>query len=144
MKTQKKIAPLILAFVLMHVSVAHAQRLDDIMLHVADAWAHGDARAVLALATREGISIETRDSRSGPLGNRQAAAVLRRLFDERETIAIRPGLMQVVGGTPPRAFCEITWITRAPDTTEPERATIFVELVLADERWQITQIRLLP
>ena len=141
--TSRKIASLFFALAFMRVSVAQAQRLDDIVLHFADAWAHGDARALVALSAREGISIETRDARSGPLGSRQAVAVLRRHFEERETISIRPGMMQVVGGTPRRAFCEITWITRAPDTTEPERATIFVELVLAEERWQITQIRLL-
>jgi hypothetical protein len=139
-----KIASVLFALFVLRVPVAHAQRLDDIVLHVADAWSHRDARAVVALSARDGVSIETRDSRSGPLGTRQATAVLRKLFEERETVSIRPGMMQVVGGSPRRAFCEITWITRAPDTTELERVTIFVELMLADERWQITQIRLLP
>ena len=68
---------------------------------------------------------------------------MRRLFDERQTVAIRPNVMQIVDGSPRRAFAEILWITRAPDTNEPVRATIYLELVLSDERWQITQIRLL-
>jgi hypothetical protein len=139
----RRITLALCALALFTVRSAHAQRLDDIMLHVADAWSHRDTRALVALSAREGISIETRDARTGPLGARQAAAVLRKLFEERETISIRPGMMQVVGGSPRRAFCEITWITRAPETTEPERATIFVELVMLDDRWQITQIRLL-
>lgn len=138
-----RVVPAVLLLLMMRVSSAHAQRLDDIVLHIADAWAHRDAKALVALAVREGVSIESRESRTGPLGARQAAAVLRRMFDQRETISIRPRLAQIVGGSPPRAFSEITWITRAPDTTEPERSIIFLELVLMDERWQITQIRLL-
>lgn len=140
----RRIALLVFALALLNVRAAHAQRLDDIVLHLTDAWAHGDARAVVALSTRDGLLIETRDSRTGPLGSRQAAAVLRRLFEDRQTISIKPGMTQVMSGTPRRAFAEITWITRAPDTTEMERLTVFIEFVLADERWQITQIRLLP
>lgn len=140
----RRLALLVFALALLSVRAAHAQRLDDIVLHLTDAWAHGDARAVVALSTRDGLLIETRDSRTGPLGSRQAAAVLRRLFEDRQTISIKPGMTQVMSGTPRRAFAEITWITRAPDTTEMERLTVFIEFVLADERWQITQIRLLP
>jgi hypothetical protein len=130
--------------VVANVRVASAQRLDDIVLHITDAWQRHDAKDVIALSARDGIAIESRDLRTGPLGSRQAAAVLRRMFDERETVAIQPGRTQIVGGSPRRAYAEIIWITRAPDTSEPQRATIFLELVLLDERWQITQIRLLP
>lgn len=125
-------------------TAAHAQRLDDIVDIITFAWSHGEARALVAMAARDGISIESPQGRMGPLGARQATAVLRKLFDDRETISIRPGMTEVVGGSPRRAFSEITWITRAPDTTQPERLTVFLELVLENDRWHITQIRLLP
>lgn len=128
----------------MKTTDVHAQRLDDIVDIIAFAWSHGEARALVAMGARDGIYIETPDGRMGPLGVRQAAAVLRKLFDDRETISIRPGMTQVVGGSPRRAFSEITWITRAPDTTQQERLTVFLELVLENDRWHITQIRLLP
>jgi len=128
----------------MRAGTAHAQRLDDIVLHVMDAWAHGDAKALVALSAREGVAIEGREVRTGPLGSRQAAAVLRRIFDERQTVSIRPGMMQIVGGSPRRAFVEMSWTTRAPETTQPERLKVFLEFVLLEDRWQITQIRLLP
>lgn len=140
----RRISTLVFALALFSVRAAHAQRLDDIVLHVADAWAHGDARALVALGTRDGLLIETRDSRTGPLASRQAAALLRRLFEDRQTVSIKPGMTQLMSGSPRRAFAEMTWITRAPDTTETERTTVFIEFVLADDRWQITQIRLLP
>ena len=135
---------MILMLVLMKASSAHAQRLDDIVGIIAFAWSHGDARTVVAMGAREGIQFETRDGRMGPLGDRQAAAVLRRLFSDRQTVATRPGMIQMVGGTPQRAFGEITWITRAPDTTQSERLTVLLELVLEGDRWRITQIRMLP
>ncbi len=132
------------ALIVLHASAASAQRIDDIVSQVVDAWGRGDAKGVMALSVRDGIGVESREERTGPLSTRQATAVLRRIFEERRTVAIRPGITQIVGGSPRRAFTEITWITRAPDTTEPERLTVFLEFVLRDDRWQITQIRLLP
>lgn len=139
-----KVVPLVLMMVFATASRVHAQRLDDFVEIVAFAWQHADTRTLVAMAAREGIVIETRDGRMGPLASRQASAVLRRLFGERETISIRPNMAQMVGGTPRRAFGEIIWITRAPDTTESERLTVYFELVLEGDRWRIAQIRMLP
>ena len=131
------------ALALLKTTEAQAQRLDDIVDIISYAWKNGDAKAPVALAAREGVVIEVSGSRSGPVGARQAVAMLRRVFDERQTIGLRQGMTQIVGGTPRRAFAEITWMARAPDTTEPERYTIYLELVLEGDRWHITQIRLL-
>ena len=145
MKNTRRIVPLLFAIIALHASQAHAQRLDDIVLYVADSFARGDAKSVVSLVVRDGVSIDAGRRRIAvPMGQRQAAAVLRHLFDDRVTVSARPGAMQVVGGNPRRAFAEITWLTRAPNTTQLERSTIYLELVLNDERWQITQIRLLP
>lgn len=144
MTSRRIVFPLLVALTMMKTTAAHAQRLDDIVDIITFAWSHGEARALVAMAARDGISIETPDGRMGPLGARQAAAVLRDLFDDRETVSIRPGMTQIVGGSPRRAFSEITWITRARNTTQQERLTVFLELVLEGDRWHITQIRLLP
>ena len=143
MRSARHIAPVIFALALMKPSSADAQRLDDIVEIIAFAWSHGDVRTVVAMGAREGIQFETRDGRMGPLGDRQASAVLRRLFGDRETVATRPGMVQMVGGSPRRAFGEITWIARAPDTTQSEKMTVLLELVLEGDRWRITQIRML-
>ncbi|MGQ0560646.1 MAG: hypothetical protein ACT443_02080 [Gemmatimonadota bacterium] len=144
MRRVPQMVAVLIALALVRTAEAEAQRLDDIVEIIAFAWSHADARTVVAMAAREGIQIETRAGRMGPLGARQAHAVLRRLFDERETVSIRPGMVQMVGGTPRRAFGEITWLSRAPDTTQPERLTVFLELVYEGDRWRITQIRMLP
>ena len=139
-----RLCALIVAFGLLQVAPAHAQRLDDIIDILAFAWSHGDTKALAAMAAREGISIETREGRMGPLRPRQASAVLRRMLDERETVSIRPGVTEVVGGSPRRAFSELRWVSRTPGTNQPERLTIFIEFVHEGDRWRITQIRMLP
>ena len=48
----------------------------------------------------------------------------------------------MVGGQPPRAFGEVTWMMQPRGTTIPERVTVFVAWVLQKDRWRITEIRL--
>jgi hypothetical protein len=123
----------------------HAQQLDGVMKNFTAAWTRKDEKAVAALIAREGASIESDAGRFGPLGARQAAAVLRLLFDERSTVDVRLRQTQRVGGNPQKAFAELVWMTLAPETTEPMRIVVFVEFVLERENtWRITRIRLLP
>ncbi len=122
---------------------ARAQELEQVLARLASAWARGDAGGLAAFASRGGITIDVGGGEIGPLPERQAAAVLRRLFDERETTAVQPRFAQVVGGAPARAFGEIVWRARSRGTTESEGATIFLALVREKAGWRINQIRLL-
>lgn len=122
---------------------AQEAEIEQVLGRLGTAWARGDAAALAGLAARAGVSIEILGDRVGPLSPRQAAAVLRRIFDNRETVTLRHGMAQVVGGMPPRAFGELAWVARADGTTIPERATIFVALVREEDEWRVTQIRLL-
>lgn len=131
------------ALTLMGVAPAAAQDLGPVLQRVASAWHKADARAVAALGAEAGISLDVDGSTVGPLGARQAAAVLRRVFDDRESISAARRVTRTVGGDPARAFGEITWTTRARGTTIPERATIFVAFVREGEAWRITEIRLM-
>ncbi len=120
-----------------------AQDLEQVLDRFASAWHRGDVAALASLVSRNGVSIEIAGEQVGPLPVRQAAAVLRRIFDDRETTVVRAGLAQVVGGTPPRAFGEVVWSARSRGTTENENATIFLALVREQGGWKINQIRLL-
>jgi hypothetical protein len=122
---------------------AAAQELGQVLERVAAAWHRGDASSISAAGARAGISLDIDGASVGPLGPRQAAAVLRRVFDDRESVSARTSMSREVGGAPVRAFGEITWTARASGTTIPERATLFVALVREDERWRISEIRLL-
>jgi hypothetical protein len=131
------------SFIVLLRAPAAAQDLTPALQRVAAAWHNGDARAVAALGAEAGISLDVDGSTVGPLGPRQAAAVLRRVFGDRESVSAAPRVSRTVGGDPARAFGEITWTTRARGTTIPERATLFVAFVQEDGAWRITEIRLM-
>jgi hypothetical protein len=122
---------------------AAAQELRPLLERVANALQRGDVGGISALAARSGMSLDVDGRNVGPLGQRQTAAVLRRLFDDRETVTTRVSTIREVGGDPARAFGEINWSTRARGTTIPERATVFVALVRENNGWRVTEIRLL-
>lgn len=121
-----------------------AQDLEQSVARVAAAWHKGDAAAISALGARAGISIDVDGTAVGPLGPRQASAVLRRVFEDRESAGVRATLIREVGGEPARAFGELVWQARGRGTTIPEESKLFVALVVENGRWLITEIRLLP
>lgn len=122
---------------------ASAQALPRELDRVAAAWHRGDASAIANLGARAGISLDVDGSSVGPLGPRQAAAVLRRIFEDRESIAVRAAQTRPVGGDPPRAFGELSWNMRTRGTTIPEQSKVFVAFVREGDRWRVTEIRLL-
>ena len=125
---------------------AQAQDLDDAMERFASAWRRSDYKAIASLIARDGASIETEAGRLGPLGSRQAAALLRVIFSERNTTQVRTRQFQGGrgGGTPQKAFAELLWTSVAPATTESLRIVVFVEFVReSDDIWRVTRIRLL-
>jgi hypothetical protein len=136
-------ALLVVALALTGPQPAAAQSLEQSLDRVAAAWHRSDAGAIAGYAARAGISLNIDGQAVGPLAPRQAAAGIRRAFEDRESIGVRTNMSRTVGGTPTRAFGEISWTTRARGTTIPERVTIFVAFVLEDERWRITEIRLI-
>lgn len=122
---------------------ASAQDLDRSLDRVAAAWHRGDAAAVAALGARAGISIDVDGTSVGPLGPRQAAAVLRRVFDNRESVRVRTTMTRAVGGEPARAFGELSWDVRSRGTTIPEQSKLFIAFVREGDRWSVTEIRML-
>jgi uncharacterized protein (TIGR02246 family) len=133
----------LVAFAALASAPAAAQDPGPTLQRMASAWHKGDARSVAALGATDGISLDVDGSTVGPLGARQAAAVLRRVFDDSESVSASPRVSRTVGGDPARAFGEITWTTRSRGTTIPERATLFVAFVREDDAWRITEIRLM-
>lgn len=121
----------------------YGQDLGPTLDRVAAAWHRGEASALISLAARGGVSLDVDGRAVGPLGQRQAAAVLRRVFEDRESVRARTSMSRIVGGDPARAFGAISWTTRARGTTIPEHSTLFVAFVLEDGRWRITEIRLM-
>jgi hypothetical protein len=123
---------------------AAAQNLEPLTQRMTLSWGRGDVGAITSLIAADGVAIEIEGQRVGPLNARQASAVLRRLFDNREIVSAQTGMAKIVSGSPRRAFVELAWTIRARGTTIPERYKIFLALVNDDrDAWRITEIRLL-
>ena len=120
----------------------HAQDVQEVIDVLTGLWARSDASAIALLASRQGMTLDLEGRSIGPLGTRQVSALLKEMFNERETLSVRMKPAQLVGGSPGRAFAEITWTLRARGTTIPERTSVFVALVIEEERWRLTEIRL--
>ena len=134
-------APMMALLAVLFAAPAHAQNPAQALERIANAWHKGDANAITALAARAGISVDVDGRAVGPLAGRQAAAVLRRVFDDRESVSARTSMSRATGND--RAFGEISWSMKARGTTIPEKATIFVALIREDGDWRVSEIRLL-
>jgi hypothetical protein len=122
---------------------AAAQDLNTVVEQIATAWGRGNFVAVANHAARGGIALDVDGASASPIAARQVAAMLRRVFDGRETVDVRPGVARVTDGSPARAFSEIAWTHRGRGTTIPERSTVFVAYVREDGAWRVTQIRIM-
>ncbi len=134
-----------LSLVLGTALLAHAQEpgLERTIARFAASWNRGDAGGIASFVASAGVSLDLDSGRAGPLGSRQAAAALRRMFEDHETVSVRPGAIRIVGGAPQRAYGQLDWRVRARGTTVTERRTVFIALVREASGWRITHIRLL-
>ena len=120
-----------------------AQPLDPVTRRIAQAWERGDANSIGSFAARNGLSLDTGGQKVGPLHARQAAMALKNVFERVETVSADIGRAREVEGNPRRAFVEITWVTKARGTSIPERTQVFFGLIVDDDAWRITEIRLI-
>lgn len=118
--------------------------VDRMLDSLAALWARADAAAIARYGAGGGVEMEVQGAALGPLEGRKMAAELRRMFENRETVRVVPGMMARVAGTDDRAFGELNWETRPAGATVPERSTVFVALVRERSGWRISQIRIFP
>ena len=117
--------------------------LNVVFRSISTTWARDHARGLARFLAPEGVSIDVSDGPMGPLNERQAVALLRQVFDQGETVAVHAGMLERVGGTPPRAFGAITWVTLPVGTQLPVRRTVYFGLEFIDGGWRISEIRLI-
>lgn len=126
-----------------HGAAAQAPELRRLAAKVAELWGRGDAARIAELAAPAGLELQLVDQRHLPMGGRRAAAALKAFFSLRQGESARVTRVEELGGTPPRGFVEIEWTTTSPRATQRERFTLFLGLVLEDEGWRISELRVL-
>ena len=118
--------------------------LSGFVATVARHWAAGDADALVRLAPEDGrILLDLAGEGPGEVQPRNAAAALRRLFGERETVNVRPTGATVSGGTPLRGFGELTWVARPRGVSETLSSVVYVGAVWEDNAWHVRELRVL-
>jgi hypothetical protein len=121
-----------------------ASSLSGFVATVARLWAAGDADALVELAPDDArILLDLAGEGPGEVQPRNAAAALRRLFADRETVTVRPTGATVSGGTPLRGFGELTWVARPNGVSETLSSVVYVGGVWEDGGWRIRELRVL-
>lgn len=121
-----------------------ASSLAGFVATVARLWADGDADALVELAPDDArILLDLAGEGPGEVQPRNAAAALRRLFGDRETVTVRPTGATVSGGTPLRGFGELTWVARPQGVSETLSSVVYVGAVWENGTWRIRELRVL-
>ena len=121
-----------------------ASSLSGFVATVARLWADGQADALVELAPDDGrILLDLAGEGPGEVQPRNAAAALRRLFGERETVTVRPTGATVSGGTPLRGFGELTWVARPRGVSETLSSVVYIGGVWEGGAWRIRELRVL-
>jgi hypothetical protein len=110
----------------------------------ARAWGSGDIRALQSLLASEGITLRVDEQAHTGVNARQARASLERFIGRHEPGEVGIRRATALGGDPPRGLVELDWRTTLRDAPEPVSYVIFLGLTLADDRWRVVEIRILP
>jgi hypothetical protein len=125
-------------------TAAHAQDIRPAAQRIASAWQRADVGVLGAQTAKAGLSIDLAGERVGPYGSgRQAAAALKRLFEDRETVSISVATAKETGGEPRRGYVELNWVTRTRGSRIPEHSVVVVAMEVDRDQWRITEIRLM-
>lgn len=149
MKTVRLIPfALALLAVLLWPRAAAAQQppapLQNFIASVARLWADGNAEAIVELAAPDGrILLDLAGEGPGEVQERNAAAALRRLFNDRETVTTRTTQVAISGGTPLRGFGELTWVARPRGVTDTQASVVYVGAVWDGRAWRLRELRVL-
>lgn len=120
-------------------------RLEGFVARVSRLWEAEDADGLASLAPSGGrMVLEVGGGGAGPVPERHAAAALRSLFADRETVSIRLARVTVAGGQPLQGFGELAWLSRSRGVSAARGSTVYVGVVWEGGEWRIRELRVLP
>lgn len=111
---------------------------------VAGLWNETDVSGFLTLVRDDGRFLLDTGSGTETVNVRHAAAALRALFAERETVAAHVIRATVAGERPLSGFGEISWTFRGRGAPGEQARVIYVAVVHDAEAWRVTELRILP
>jgi hypothetical protein len=118
--------------------------LEQFVRRVGYLWEAKDVDHLVDLVTEAEPVLMDRGSGTERVNGRHAAAALRALFSDLESVSVRPAKATVSGGQPVRGFGELTWVFRTRGGPGEQTRSIYVGAVWDGRNWRISELRLLP
>lgn len=118
--------------------------LEQFVRRVGYLWEAKDVDNLVDLVNESEPVLFDRGSGTERVNGRHAAAALRSLFSDLESISVRPAKATVSGGQPVRGFGELTWVYRTRGGPGEQTRSVYVGAVWDGRDWRISELRLLP
>jgi hypothetical protein len=109
----------------------------------ARAWAEKNTGELRGLMAEGGIRLHLPGEEHPRIQPRQAEAALSAFLERYRDGDVETTRVSLAGGDADKGFAEIRWRTASPTLTEPVIFTLFVAFAAVDERWRVTEIRVL-
>ena len=118
--------------------------LETFVQEIVRLWEAADVQALVDLIAEEDQIILDTGTGIENANSRHAAAALRALFAESETVGARAVRVTLASTTPPRGFGEVAWTFRTRGAPLEQSRSIYVAAARQDAGWRITELRLMP
>ncbi len=138
------------AVLALHHAPAHAQSggsddaLEIFVQRVVRLWSSSDVTALVNLLPSDNRLVLDTGSGIENANERHAAAALRALFSQSETVGARAVRVTVASTRPARGFGELDWTYRARGSSGEQSRSVYVAAAWEDDGWRITELRLMP
>jgi hypothetical protein len=120
------------------------QSLEDAAASFANRWGAGEVASLEGSLSPAGVRLQWEARQVGSLDPRHAVASIREYLGRREGVSTRVTRVEEVGGEPPKGYAEIRWESRIQGTSDILARTVFVAFTSENDRWQVTELRVLP
>lgn len=118
--------------------------LEQFVRRVGSLWEAKDVDNLVDLVAESDPIVLDRGQGTERVNGRHAAAALRALFSDVESVSVRPAKATVSGGEPPRGFGELTWVYRTRGGPAAQTRSVYIGAVWDGRNWRISELRLLP
>jgi hypothetical protein len=109
----------------------------------AEAWSASDTEYLEGVMAAEGIRLNLPEEEHVLIRPGQARAALEDFLGRHGSGEARLTRASLAGGSMDRGFAEVQWTTRSPGLPDPVIFTLFVGYLLNNDRWTVTEIRVL-
>jgi hypothetical protein len=118
-------------------------RMEDFVTRVARYWAGSDVGSIVDLLPSDGTLLLDTGEGTESANSRHAAAALRALFSEYQSVAARPVRITVTSVSPQAGFSELAWTYRSRGAPGEQLRSVYLAVAAEAGAWKVTELRLM-